>query len=106
MAVAPPLMITGSADKSIKFWKAGQCVFTIEQAHSQAIRDIQLFGQDHFISTGNDGDVKWWKINGETAVMLRSIRAHEHFVYSLTVIDPEREMWALSGENSGLKIFR
>ncbi len=72
----------------------------------QAIRDISVVGKDSFLSAGNDGVIKHWRINLDdtSATVVSSVQAHNHFIYTLAMVEPD--VWALGGESSGVKIFR
>ncbi len=76
---------------------------------SKAIRDLCILGSDSFLSASNDGDVKIWKLQmpDVSADVVRTISAHDHFIYTMTPLRGEQEdAFAVGGENSGVKIFR
>ena len=56
------LMVTGGADKRVILWQAGQAKKTLQDAHSQAVRDIAVVAEDTFISGSNDATVRVWRV--------------------------------------------
>lgn len=102
------LMVTGAADGKLKIWKAGQCKSTVSSesgGHSQAVRDLTIVSARQFLSCGNDGLIRHWQIDPDTfSVSALFSYTDPDFVYSLTV-SPDSQLWAASGENSGIKIF-
>jgi phospholipase A-2-activating protein len=112
VAVMPEcgVMLTGSADTSIRLWLAGACKATLPKAHDLAVRDLAVASNSKFLSTGNDGYVKMWNVEvlaggNVKATPMWQVLAHDNFIYSLCLVHPESETWAVAGEYSGVRIF-
>ena len=101
------IMITGSADKTIKIWKAGQCQRTLK-VHTQAVRDLAVVGPNQVVSCSNDGQILMWLINEnnlEAEVIFRF--EDTDFVYAMSTLPDPQDLpsWISCGENNGLKVF-
>ena len=57
-------MVTGSADKSIKLWKAGVNTHTLT-GHTDAVRAVSVLSGEEFLSAGNDATVRHWSRAGD-----------------------------------------
>ena len=101
------IMVTGSADTTIKFWKAGVCKRTVKK-HTQAVRDLGILGSNQLVSCSNDGQIVVWSIaEADMAVEVAFQFEDSDFVYSLSVLPSlQGQGWVSSGENTGLKVFK
>ncbi|KAF9059086.1 WD40-repeat-containing domain protein [Rhodocollybia butyracea] len=74
LAVDEELVLTGSADKTIKLWNQHKLVSTFK-GH----QDAKL----GFASASNDSEIRVWTIGGD---LIYSLSGHTSFVYSLSVL--------------------
>ncbi|KAI9293034.1 PFU-domain-containing protein [Neoconidiobolus thromboides FSU 785] len=97
-------IVSGSADKTIKVWDAntGSLIHTI-QAHTDCVRSIDEVKNLGFISCGNDGVVKVWDYSFN---LIQELHGHTSFVYSVQTIDPEQFLFASSGEDRSIRIWK
>lgn len=97
-------IVTGSANKSIIiFDKDGNVIKRIPNAHTHAVRKLieHPFG---FASSGNDGFVRVWSLQGENLLSIDTHSQAEHpFVYGLTLL-PNGDL-AASGEDGNVRIW-
>ena len=77
------LVLTASADRTIKLWSGGECVKTFS-GHADVVRTLALVPGVGFLSGSNDGTVRLWDLGGEC---LRTIQASDTFVYSVNVLE-------------------
>jgi len=107
------VMVTGSADATLKLWKAGVCQDTLK-SHSQAVRDIGVSPTcpNQIVSCSNDGQILGWSIaeveGGGGGLKAEVIFRFEDvdFVYSLSMMTSGGlSGWVSCGENTGLKVF-
>lgn len=103
-------MLSGSADRSIKLWKAGRCerTFTGESpppthpqprralrchartnarwrvapGHEDCVRGLAVISRTEFYSCSNDATVRRWLVTGEC---LQVHRGHTSYIYSMAV---------------------
>lgn len=100
--------ILGSADKSIRLWnEEGRCS-ALFAGHEGAVRaicvltekDLRLKFAD-FVSAGNDGQIKFWKLSGECVYTVHN--AHDSFIYTLVQYD---NLFFSAGEDRQIKIWQ
>ncbi|KAF7244575.1 Phospholipase A-2-activating protein [Varanus komodoensis] len=87
------LMLTGSADKTIKLWKAG---------HEDCVRGLAILSETAFLSCSNDASIRRWQISGEC---LQVYYGHTNYIYCISVF-PQSEDFVTSGEDRSLRIWR
>lgn len=78
-------MITASADKLIKLWKAGLCTHTLS-GHTDAVRALAVISSEQFLSASNDATVKRWSRTGDC---LSTHYGHTNYIYSIALLAPE-----------------
>lgn len=105
------LMLSGSADKTIKLWKAGRCdrTFTGERSdrsisvcvvkdeaddeltlgHEDCVRGLAVISRTEFFSCGNDTSIRRWLVTGECVQVYYS---HTNYIYSMAVF-PNSHGW-------------
>lgn len=101
------LMLSGSADKTIKLWKAGRCekTFTGERSlcvsvrrwlfkldsfanpplrsgHEDCVRGLAVISSSEFFSCSNDASIRRWQVTGECVQVYYS---HTNYIYSMAV---------------------
>ena len=90
-------MVTASADKLIKLWKAGVNTHTLSgkivtydidvtnpdttAGHTDAVRSLAVISSDQFLSAGNDATVRRWSRTGDC---LGTYYGHDNYIYSET----------------------
>ena len=79
------MMITASADKLIKLWKAGVCTHTLS-GHTDAVRALAVISSEQFLSASNDATVKRWSRTGDC---LSTHYGHNNYIYSIALLAPE-----------------
>ncbi len=108
------LMVTCGADKRIILWQTGQPKVKLDNAHSQAVRDVAVCSDDTFVSASNDSKLKVWRVavDGAGKVSANCLRTletpNDGFLYSMSVltVGGEDNAWAVGGENSGVMVFK
>lgn len=96
------LMLSGSADKTIKLWKAGRCDRTFTgwcerrlslhrrlicrrdsaAGHEDCVRGLAVISGAEFFSCSNDMSVRRWLVTGECVQVYHS---HTSYIYSMAV---------------------
>lgn len=104
-------VITGCADKNIRIFdlkkaRAGEANAISRIITPDIVRALCKLPVDHpsgasFASAGNDGIVRFWKMNGKQAAELHG---HESFIYSLALL-PSGELVS-SGEDRTVRIWK
>lgn len=95
------LMLSGSADKTIKLWKAGRCEKTFT-GHEDCVRGLAVISNLEFFSCSNDGSIRRWLVTGEC---VHVYYGHTNFIYSIAVF-PNSEDFISTGEDRTLRIWR
>ena len=73
--------VTGSQDKTLRFWNQDKEIISIPNAHDDIIRSIILSpSNDSIFTCSNDCYIKQWSFNGQ---LLNTFLAHEGFIFSL-----------------------
>ena len=96
--------VTGSQDKALNFWdKNGVKINSIENAHSDIIRDIIIspLGQSIF-TTSNDEHVKEWSFQGQ---LLNTWTAHESFIFSMCANNTTSQIFTC-GDDRVVKVWK
>jgi len=64
-------LIIGSRDKSIKIYElaSGDCLKTIDSAHSNSVFCLKVIKKDLFLSGSSDNTIKMWDINTFTCIL-------------------------------------
>ncbi|XP_015769068.1 PREDICTED: phospholipase A-2-activating protein-like [Acropora digitifera] len=96
------LMLTGSADKTIKLWKAGTCQRTFT-GHSDCVRGLAVLSAVEFVSSSNDGTIRRWLSTGEC---LQVYTGHTSFIYSIATLPNEGGGFVSVGEDRTLRIWK
>lgn len=75
------LLLTGSADKTIKLWK-GQSNLTTYQGHTDCVRALAVCDDRKcFLSAANDATIRLWQVaSGEC---LSVFYGHTNYIYRL-----------------------
>ncbi|XP_023345086.1 phospholipase A-2-activating protein [Eurytemora carolleeae] len=77
------IMITGSADRTLRIWKTGKCQ-GILKGHTDAVRGICIISPDAFLSCSNDATIRRWSVAGECT---GTYYGHENYIYSISLIN-------------------
>ncbi|KAJ3414799.1 hypothetical protein HDV05_006046 [Chytridiales sp. JEL 0842] len=80
------LLISGSADKSIKIWGLdfGDCHRSLGAAHSDSVMGVQfVFGTHYFFSVGKDKGLKYWDADKFEQIM--KLEGHHGEIWGLCV---------------------
>ena len=93
-------MVTASADKSIKLWKAGASTHTLT-GHTDAVRSLAVISSSEFLSAGNDASVRRWSTSGDC---LGTYYGHENYIYSISLLGGGG--WVTSGEDRSVRVWR
>ena len=75
------IMVTASADKLIKLWKAGVNTHTLA-GHTDAVRSLAVISSEEFLSASNDATVRRWSRTGDC---LGTYYGHENYIYSVAL---------------------
>ncbi|KAJ3281630.1 hypothetical protein HK104_011360 [Borealophlyctis nickersoniae] len=97
LSVENDVVLTGSADRTIKLWKAGKNTHTYT-GHTDAVRSLALYPGLGFVSCSNDCTVRVWTLAGEC---VQELSGHTSFVYTLAVL-PSGEI-ASGGEDRSVR---
>ena len=109
------LMLTGSADCSIKGWRGGRCVFTLV-GHTDCVRDLLAVDVEGagaraalLVSASNDATLRIWRIGVEEreCACVRVLPGHESYIYSLALVSRSSAVLELAsvGEDRALKLW-
>ena len=94
-------MITASADKLVKLWKAGVNTHTLS-GHTDAVRAVSVLSGEEFLSAGNDATVRHWTRAGDC---LGTYYGHDNYIYSLSgEVDAEEVRRQGSNRQRGQKL--
>ena len=109
-------MVTASADKLIKLWKAGVNTHTLSgkivtydidvtnpdttAGHTDAVRSLAVISSDQFLSAGNDATVRRWSRTGDC---LGTYYGHDNYIYSVAMLTPDS--WVTSGEDRSVRVW-
>ncbi|CAK8685515.1 unnamed protein product [Clavelina lepadiformis] len=94
------LIVTASADKTIKIWRTGKCSHTLE-GHSDCVRSLSALSLSQFLSCSNDASVKRWSVEGQC---LQTYYGHSNFIYSVCSI-PDKSEFVTCSEDRTLKVW-
>ena len=94
------VMLTGSADKTIKMWKGGACQKTLG-GHTDCIRGLAVLSPEEFLSCANDCTVKRWTSEGQCT---GTFHGHENYVYSMALM-PNGVDFVTSGEDRTVRVW-
>ena len=101
-----PLLISGSADRTIKIWKLSNnsCIQNII-AHAGAIYCLLYIGKNLFVSGSGDKSMKIWNIDNGACV--KKVQTHTNYVTSLTNLCPvgKKNLIASGSWDSTIKIW-
>ena len=92
-------MITASADKLVKLWKAGVNTHTLS-GHTDAVRAVSVLSGEEFLSAGNDATVRHWTRAGDC---LGTYYGHDNYIYSLSILSAVDKTWVTSGEDRSVR---
>uniref|UniRef100_A0A672QFU0 Phospholipase A-2-activating protein-like n=1 Tax=Sinocyclocheilus grahami TaxID=75366 RepID=A0A672QFU0_SINGR len=95
------LMLSGSADKTIKLWKAGRCENTYT-GHEDCVRGLAVINEVEFFSCSNDASIRRWMVTGEC---VQVYSGHTNYIYSLAVF-PNGQDFISTGEDRTLRVWR
>jgi phospholipase A-2-activating protein len=71
------LMLTGSADKTIRMWHGGVCDQVLT-GHEDCVRGLAVLSNSEFLSCSNDSSIRRWTVTGECVQVYYS---HTAYVY-------------------------
>ena len=94
-------MITASADKLVKLWKAGVNTHTLS-GHTDAVRAVSVLSGEEFLSAGNDATVRHWTRAGDC---LGTYYGHDNYIYSLSILSAVDKTWVTSGEDRSVRVW-
>ena len=94
-------MITASADKLVKLWKAGVNTHTLS-GHTDAVRAVSVLSGEEFLSAGNDATVRHWTRAGDC---LGTYYGHDNYIYSLSILSAVDRTWVTSGEDRSVRVW-
>ncbi|KAG0186538.1 hypothetical protein DFQ28_007637 [Apophysomyces sp. BC1034] len=100
LAIEDDLILTASADKTIRLWKNGKEI-KIMQGHTDAVRDLALVPGVGFISCSNDATLRVWTLDGEC---IQQLYGHSSFIYSVAVLSTGE--FVSSGEDRTVRIWK
>lgn len=100
------IVITGCADKQIRFFTTDGKLLRSIQGGPDVVRTLCRLPKDHpsgaqFASAGNDGVIRLWTIEGQ---QVAELYGHENFIYSLAVL-PTGELVS-SSEDRTIRIWK
>ena len=95
-------MITASADKLVKLWKAGVNTHTLS-GHTDAVRAVSVLSGEEFLSAGNDATVRHWTRAGDC---LGTYYGHDNYIYSLSILSAVDKTWVTSGEDRSVRVWQ
>ena len=95
-------MITASADKLVKLWKAGVNTHTLS-GHTDAVRAVSVLSGEEFLSAGNDATVRHWTRAGDC---LGTYYGHDNYIYSLSILSAVDRTWVTSGEDRSVRVWQ
>ncbi|CAB3368543.1 Hypothetical predicted protein [Cloeon dipterum] len=95
------LLVTASADKSIKIWEGPKCQKTIT-GHEDCVRGLAGVSLNEFLSCANDATVRMWTVNGDC---LGVFYGHSNYIYSIALL-PDKSGFVTSGEDSSVRIWK
>lgn len=105
LAISPSAgqVVTGSADKKVRLWKANGELVHVLSGHQARVRAVDFFpnGQ-HIISASEDGFLKIWSLSGDE---LRTLKGHGGGVYDVAV-SPDGQHIASASDDHTVKIWR
>nr|CAB3264925.1 phospholipase A-2-activating protein [Phallusia mammillata] len=94
------LIVTASADRTVKLWRSGHCVFTLTD-HKDCVRGLASLTESQFLSCSNDTTIKRWSIEGNC---LQTYYGHRSFVYSVVVSNDFTE-FLTAGEDRTMRVW-
>eukprot|EP00921_Rhytidocystis_pertsovi_P023526 GHVQ01037633.1.p1 GENE.GHVQ01037633.1~~GHVQ01037633.1.p1 ORF type:complete len:760 (+),score=110.44 GHVQ01037633.1:304-2583(+) len=80
------VILTGSQDKAIRFWKGGKETLCLNEAHQDIVRSISGMGEEGFLTASNDGEIKWWSTEG---ILVATLLGHTSFVFDIKYSEKE-----------------
>lgn len=97
------IMVTASADKTIKLWESkGQLIETL-RGHMDCVRGIAIHSPTKILSCSNDGCVKIWDL--EDLTCLGTWYGHESYIYCVALYAYGENIFISCGEDACLKIW-
>ncbi|KAF8429152.1 WD40-repeat-containing domain protein [Tirmania nivea] len=100
LALDENVILTGSADKTIRMWKDGKLV-KILKGHTDCVRGLCRIPGGGFASCGNDATIRVWSSNG---YQLQELHGHTNFIYSIAAL-PNGDLVS-AGEDRTMRIWR
>jgi phospholipase A-2-activating protein len=93
-------MVTASADKLIKLWKAGVSPHTLS-GHTDAVRSLAVISSSEFLSAGNDASVCRWSTTGDCP---GTYYGDDNYIYCISLLGVGG--WVTSGEDMSVRVWR
>jgi phospholipase A-2-activating protein len=83
------ILLTGSADKTIKAWSSSADLKETFIGHTDVVRSLSSINDDLFMSCANDGTLKRWKLGSG---LVKSYDCHATYIYSMDwIVDPSSD---------------
>lgn len=100
LALDENVILTGSADKTIRMWKDGKLVKVLN-GHTDCVRGLCRIPGGGFASCGNDATIRVWSSDG---YQLQELHGHTNFIYSIAAL-PNGDLVS-AGEDRTVRIWR
>ncbi|KAF8475738.1 WD40-repeat-containing domain protein [Kalaharituber pfeilii] len=100
LALDDHLILTGSADKSIRMWRDGK-LWKVLDKHTDCVRGLCRLPYGGFASCGNDATIRIWSNDG---FQLQELHGHTSFIYSIAALSNGEIV--SSGEDRTVRVWK